>query len=148
MRSDIIISISKRSDMRHNLRFTLHHVLDLGYIDFNTRLVLNTMTPLELLWQRIPASHLRESPLHLIGHVHYTLICLVDAGSQLELLLLGQALIIQGLFSVNKFLRVDLTRVDLQKVLVGDHLLEEVSHSVLWNSGLCSVSFLFFICCC
>ena len=49
MRSDIIISISKRSYMRHNLRFTLHHVLDLGYIDLNTRLVLNTMAPLELL---------------------------------------------------------------------------------------------------
>jgi len=63
--------------------------------------------------------------------MHYTLIRLVDAGSQLELLLLGQTLIIKGLFSVNKFLRVDLSRVDLQKVLVGDHLLEEVSHSVL-----------------
>ena len=133
--------------MRHNLRFTLHHILDLRYIDLNTRLVFDPMTPLELLRQGYP-THLRQSPLHLISHVHYALIGLVDTRSELELLLLGEAFIVQGLFGVDKFLRVDLSGVNLEEILVRDHLVEKVSHAVFGNSGLGSVSLLFFISCC
>ena len=80
--------------------------------------------------------------------MHYALIGLVDTRSELELLLLGETLIVEGLFGVDKFLRVDLSGVDLEEVLVRDHLVEEVSHTVFGNSGFGSVSLLFFISCC
>ena len=80
--------------------------------------------------------------------MHYALIGLVDTRSELELLLLGETFIVEGLLGVDKFLRVDLPSVDLEEVLVGDHLMEEVSHTVFGNSGFGSVSLLFFISCC
>ena len=80
--------------------------------------------------------------------MHDALIGLVDTRSELELLLLGETLIVEGLFGVDKFLRVNLPGVDLEEVLIGDHLVEEVSHTVFRNSGLGSVSLLFFISCC
>ena len=65
--------------------------------------------------------------------MHNTLVCLVNAGSQLQLLLLGQPLIVQILLSVNKFLRVDLSRIYLQEEVLAGHnlLLHCVPHPVL-----------------
>jgi hypothetical protein len=80
--------------------------------------------------------------------MHDAFIGLVDTRSELELLLLGETLIVEGLFGVDKFLGVDLPGVDLEEVLVRDHLVEEVSHTVFGNSGFGSVSLLFFISCC
>ena len=46
---EFVSGIRECSNVWHNFRFTLHHVLDLGYIDFNACLVLHSMAPLELL---------------------------------------------------------------------------------------------------
>ena len=46
---EFVSGIRECSNVWHNFRFTLHHVLDLRYIDFNTCLVLHSMAPLELL---------------------------------------------------------------------------------------------------